>query len=64
MCIIRVSSGQKSLSYINMMYDAKSLDFNSQAKVFLTSAMGPETNVHLVRVSFLILPSKKVKEIK
>lgn len=63
-CIIRVSSRQKSLSYINMMYDAKSLDFSSQGKVFLTAAMSPETNVSLVRVSFLILPSKNVKQIK
>lgn len=59
-----MSSGQKILSYVNMMYDAKSLDFNSQGKVFLTAAMDPETNVGLVRVSFLILPSKKVKQIK
>lgn len=33
-----------------MMYDAKSLDFSSQGKVFLTAVMGPETNVSLVRV--------------
>lgn len=63
-CIIRVSSRQKSLSHISMTYDAKLLDFSSQEKVFLTSVMGPETNRSSVHVSFLILLSKNVKQIK
>lgn len=47
-----------------MIYDAKSLDFSSQGKVFLTAAISPETNESLVHVSFLILPGNDVKQIK